>query len=124
MARTRVRAFGPPREFDRFRPVVDVQAVAIQQHRPQQRILPVAGGDLRLVGVAEPIEEAAKVSNSTDRPSAKIASADDCFESPSSATCFRGMASPPVNAVSIHTTRSVRPPSRDADTGTRRSARS
>src|SRR5207302_8210666 len=32
-------------EFDRLRPVVDVQVVAIQQQRSQQRIVPIAGGD-------------------------------------------------------------------------------
>jgi len=37
--------------------------VAIQQHGSEQWIFGVAGGDLRLVGVAEPIEEAAD-----DRP--------------------------------------------------------
>src|SRR5947209_12120959 len=36
----------------------------------------------------------------------------------------RGMANPPWNAVSIHAMRSLRRPSRAADTGTRSSARS
>src|SRR5438034_996398 len=45
------------RELDRFRFVVDVQTVASQQHRSQQWILPIAGNDLRLVGLAEPIEK-------------------------------------------------------------------
>lgn len=46
------------RQFDRFRRIIDGQAMASQQHRSEQRILPVTGGYLGFVGVAEPIEEA------------------------------------------------------------------
>ncbi len=51
-------SFGPLCEFDRFCRVVDVQAVAVEQHRSQQRVLPIAGGNLRLIGLAESVEEA------------------------------------------------------------------
>jgi hypothetical protein len=67
IGRYRIAAFGARengpgdlRDFYRFRFVVDVQTVAIQSHRSQERILPGVGNNLRLVGFAEPIQEARK----------------------------------------------------------------
>ena len=50
----------PLRQLDRHRHVVDGQAAAVQQDRPEQRIGPVAGDDLRLVRFAEPVDVAAE----------------------------------------------------------------
>ena len=44
-------------EFHCFRLVVDLQTMAIQEHRTQKRKLPIVGYNLRLVRIAEPIEK-------------------------------------------------------------------